>query len=321
MQVRLLRWLLATSGAVLIVAGLSLGAGWTVPLLGAAGLSLALVPSRRMRFWGALVLSLAGLYLRYTGHTPSAAAAVDWIRPRGMDIWPGLLQAGGMMVLLVTAPTVLSGGGGRVLRAIAGLGAVLCIAYWFFPQHFLIDELGPVEAGRSTMPVVVDGRVELRSWGRLGMPGTPIKVLSELIENEGRLTDIAHGMGHEAARLAGAQSGGRLRATLWGIQRAGSVVVIGAGALSMGVGVLVFAGLVRRWRAHRGLQQLAIWVLLTGLLCPPVLNLLLRGAGLIGGLPEAAADLPQAGALYATMLLSSMVGLLAGRSAQATVEP
>jgi len=279
-----------------------------VPMLvaaGVVGIVLGFAPGldRRVRLTGAVGIVLLALYLRYTAHSVTSYPAVDWIRPRGMDVWPGLLQAAGMLMLLIFGPAILSGAASRVARLAGGLGIILAIGYWFFPGHFVIDELGPAVEGRATMPVVVQGRIEPRSWGRAGMPGTPISMLTEVLANEDRLASIAHGMGHEAARLAGNEGGGQLRATLWGVQRAATPLVLWAGVLSMAVGLVLLVGMVARFRLPRWTAWTVPTVIGVALLVPPVLNLALRGVGVLMGLPEA-----QDGAMVSSMLSASMIG-------------
>ncbi len=307
-------------GLLAAAAGISLGFGQgSVPMVVAGGvvaIVLGLAPGlgRQTIRAGAVLLALLALYLRYTGHTSTPFPAVDWIRPRGMDVWPGLLQAMGMVLLLATAPAVLRGSGGRGIRAGALAGCVLSVAYWFFPQHFVIDELVPATEGRATMPVVVEGRIEPRSWGRAGVPGTPITALPEILDNEQRLAAIAHGMGHEAARLAGQSAGGQLRSTLWWVQRAATPVVLWAGVLSMGVSILVVLGLVRRGPTHPILRRGAVGVLGLALLGPPIINLGLRLAGIAGGLPEARDAMLSAFVLAGSMLGLGLVTWMAGHA-------
>ena len=312
-RLQLLRGLLAIFGVAALIAGvvvqapLSIGAGLVALAAAAVGMGR---PGLAVGASG--VLAVTVLYVCYTGHTPTPFPAVDWVRPRGMDVWPGLLQAGGVLIMLVSAPSVMSGTGRLGLRWFGGIGAVLAMVYWFFPQHFQIDELRAVEAGKATMPVVVDGRVVPMGWGRRGMPATPLEALPELVDNESRLAAIAHGMGHQAGQ---GQGGGTLRATLWGIQGVASTVVIWSSALCIVVGALVCFGLARRSCIPVWGQRAALGVLLTSVVAPAAVNVLMRVAGLMGGLPEAESDaaicLMQAGGMLGAGLVAWAGGMAA----------
>jgi len=234
------------------------------------------------------------LYLRFTGHGSGLFPEVDWIRPRGMDLWPGLLNAAGALMLFAGMRGAMGGVRPVRDRIVVCLGSVLVIGYWLFPQHFMVDRLSPPTVGGDTIPVVIDGTFDHRRWERRGEPGLPLLQFGNIMANEGRLSAMAHGIGHAGAQLnpegldaTTLRRQGRVRSTLWAVQRVVAPVVTVAG-----LAVLVLAGvcLIQVVRA-RGLPgdspRRAATLVLAVLLIPPVTNVMMRVVGLGFGLPEA----------------------------------
>ena len=252
---------------------------------------------RRWAGWVALGVSLVVIYRRFAGHVPGLFPEVDWIRPRGMELWPGLGNAVGML-LLVAALGAMARGASPWLRRLTGVGAVLVVAYWVFPQHFMVDRLSPSSVGSDTIPVVIDGVYAHRRWDRQGEPGVPIGQLGATLANEARLSAMAHGIGHSAAlqhpdRQGGAATSvpGRARSTLWAVQRGlGPVLaLLGLGVAVFSLGCLVQIGRRRPMPAPGRGAALVMVVLLV----PPLANLLMRAVGWATGMPEAATGAPR----------------------------
>jgi hypothetical protein len=235
----------------------------------------------------AIGLSAVLMYHRFAGHGPALFAEVDWIRARGMEFWPGLINAVGMLFL---ASAWAARGWHRRLSQV---GALLVVAYWVFPQHFMVERLSSPVAGADTIPVVIDGVYDHRQWDRQGEPGVPLLALGTVFANESRLNAMAHGIAHGAGlkNPSGLEdhalrTHSRVRATLWSVQRVTVPLMLLGGVLA------AFLALIGGVQATRGRpmprQRLAGCVVVCVLLLPPVVNLSLRGAGLIFGLPEAA---------------------------------
>jgi hypothetical protein len=257
-----------------------------------------LMPLLRRGAWSAVIAALVVLYLRYSGHGDFNFPAIDWIRPRGMDLWPGLLAVMGWVLVLSAGAAALARGR-RTLMVLALLGVVLSSGWWVFPAHFNVDVVGaPSSAG---MPVVVNGRIEHRSWRREVLPSTPMAGWNRVIRSENNLSDIAHGM-----QQVTHPEGGMLRATLWGIQRATNTLYMVWTAF---VGVLVLLGLLAPWLGKHFAP--IVWWAAQGigvaLWFPPLHNLLLRAVGVAGGLPEASIDLPLAMASAGATLVVFML--------------
>jgi hypothetical protein len=252
----------------------------------AAWCVLALVLPLARRLPGlALAAALGALYLRYSGHSDVFYPSIDWIRVRGMDLWPGLLQVGGLIIVYSTGMAALSRGR-RGLQVVLLVGALLSAGWWGFPGHFNLDVVGA--AGGSPVPVVVDGRITRRQWERQVLPATGADAWPAVMQSERTLSGIAHGMGQVTHR-----SHGVLRSTLWGGLVPMAVAHQLLTVLSSAVGLLlvVLSGLGGPIRA------VGFWawrILGLTLFLPPVLNILLRVIGAIGGLEEAAVDLPLA---------------------------
>jgi len=257
-----------------------------------------LMPLLRRNGWAAVVAALIVLYLRYSGHGDFNFPTIDWIRPRGMDLWPGLLAIMGW-VLVVAAGTAALARSCRAVMAVAVLGVLLSSGWWAFPAHFNVDVVGaPSSAG---MPVVVDGRIEYRAWRREVLPATPMTGWTRVMDGERNLSDIAHGM-----QQVTHPDGGILRATLWGVQRVSQAVYMLWLPI---VSILVLLGMLAPWlgRYFAPIVWWAVHGVGIALWLPPVHNLLLRIVGVVGGLPEASIDLPLALTSAAATLLVFML--------------
>ena len=221
------------------------------------------------------------LYLRFSGHEADAYPAIDWIRVRGMDLWPGFLQVVGMVLVLGCAPAILTR-----LRAvpltILILGTILSAGWWIFPSHFNLEVVG--SASRTGIPVVVSGRIEDRQWSRQVLPGRALDAWPRVIQSEWTLSAIGHGMSQRTYRERGT-----LRATAWGIQQPLTTFFLWLTALTSGVGIVTLGGVVFKGLIGR-LAWWSIHGLALTLLLPPLANLGLRFLGLLGALPEARSD-------------------------------
>ncbi len=270
------------------------------------------------RWTGGLALGVALwlMYSRFAGHGPVLFPAVDWIRLRGMELWPGLLNAVGMLLLVFawTSAKVPR----RLERISVGLGAVLVIAYWLFPQHFMIERLSPPSVGGDTIPVVVDGVYDHRRWDRQGEPGVPILEVSSVLSNEQRLSAMAHGIGHgmalqnaEGIDDATARVQGRIRSTLWAVQRALLMLVVMGGVFVALLAALALAQSLRGRSMPK--KQTAGYLVAVVLLLPPVVNSLMWCVGWMSGLPEVASggdkSLVQAGMTIGAVVAAYWAGL------------
>ncbi len=259
---------------------------------------LLLVAGRRAT--AAFLIATVVLYLRYVSNADAPYPAIDWIRMRGMDLWPGLLQTLGMLLVLGAGAGVLA----RPLRPLLAalvLGTVLSGGWWFFPGHFNLDVLGP--ASQSGTPAVVSGRIENRQWRREVLPARPLDAWNRVIQGEQTLSGIGHGVGQRTNRTHGV-----VRATLWAVQRGALVTYAWMTAVGSAVGglVLVCAALPARWRA---IGWWGLRLLTFSLVLPPVASLSIRALGLALGLPEASVGAPLAFMQCSATLL--VVGLSA----------
>jgi hypothetical protein len=252
----------------------------------------------------ALGMALVVLYLRYSGHGDAHFPAIDWIRPKGMDLWPGLLQTMGMVVVFACGRAAL-GRNRALIRGAVLLGALLASGWWVFPQHFNLDRIG---AESSTgMPMVLDGRIQTRDWRREVLPSTPAVSWTTMMDNELALSGIAHGMQQETH-----PTGGVLRATLWGVQRALSPLSMLLTLVASGSAVLVVLVLPVS-RRFGSLGWVGVQLIGLCLVFPPVVNLGLRVVGWIGGLPEASG---QMGLAIVSAAATLVVVFLAGEASR-----
>lgn len=241
------------------------------------GLALALPVLRRLPVM-LILTALVLLYLRYSGHGDSFYPGLDWIRVRGMDLWPGLLQCAGLVLVYAAGAAVLSRRRGVPVLVLL-LGAGMSAGWWFFPGHFNLDVLD-VKAS-STVPVVIDGQIQRRQWHREVLPAPAVDAWPRVIESERTLSGLGHGMGQKSFG-----SHGMLRATLWGVQKPVMAGYLWLTALSSAVGVLVVL-LAALGGPTRALGWWALRVLGLTLWIPPLMNIALRLVGAAGGLPEA----------------------------------
>jgi hypothetical protein len=245
-------------------------------------LAAVLIPLVRRWATASLSIALLILYLRYSGHGDVHFPAIDWIRPRGMDLWPGLLQVMGMVVVFAFGRRAL-GHACYAARIAVVLGATLAVGWWGFPQHFNLDRVGAESP--AGMPMVVDGRIETRDWRREVLPSTPGRSWTTMMDNELTLSGIAHGIQQQQYN-----NGGVLRATLWEIQR--SLGRVSMGLTMLGTAAAALMVLVLPVSRRLGwLGWLAIHVIGATLAFPPLVNIVLRLAGWLGRLPEASGQL------------------------------
>ena len=106
-----------------------------------------------------------------------------------------------------------------------------------------------------------------------------------MMDNELALSGIAHGMQQETH-----PTGGVLRATLWGVQRALSPLSMLLTLVASASAVLVVLVLPIS-RRFGSLGWLGVQLIGLCLVFPPVVNLGLRVVGWIGGLPEASGQI------------------------------
>lgn len=268
------------ASAVCLLGGLLLADG---DLRAVAWLVLALaLPMIRRLPLPLLLAALFLLYLRYSGHGDSFYPGLEWIRVRGMDLWPGLLQCMGLVLVYAAGAAVLSGKR-RLPLIVLLLGTVMSAGWWVFPGHFNIDVLDMKSS--SSVPVVIDGQIEYRQWHREVLPAAAVDAWPRVIGGERTLSGLGHGMGQKSF-----ETHGMLRATLWGVQEPVMVAYLMLTAASSAVGLLVvllaaLGGPLRAlgWWSLR-LLGLTLWL-------PPVMNVILRLVGAVGGLPEASSEL------------------------------
>jgi hypothetical protein len=236
----------------------------------------------KRQVFAALAAAMVVLYLRYSGHADVFYPCIDWVRVRGMDLWPGMLQMAGLVLVYAAGLAALTGRK-RSAKSVVLLGALLSVGWWGFPSHFNLDIIGA--SGGSTVPVVVAGQIEQRQWDRTVLPMAAASAWPQVVRSEVTLSRIAHGMSQ-----AGSPPRGVLRATLWAVQVQAMIAHMWLTAAVSGACVLLLlsayvggplAGLgFWAWR----LVGLSLWF-------PPVFNGVLRLVGLVGGLPEAALGL------------------------------
>ncbi|MAY81609.1 MAG: hypothetical protein CL930_12600 [Deltaproteobacteria bacterium] len=257
-------------------------------------LAALLIPLLRRYAVASLSIALLILYLRYSGHGDVHFPAIDWIRPRGMDLWPGLLQTMGMVIVFAFGRRAL-GRACFAARIAVILGAALAAGWWGFPQHFNLDRIGAENP--DGMPMVVNGRIETRDWRREVLPSTPSESWSTMMDNELTLSGIAHGMQQQQY-----SSGGVLRATLWEVQRSLARVSMGLTVLASAASVLIVLVLPMS-RRMGWLGWLAVHLIGVTLAFPPLVNIVLRMTGWLGRLPESSGHLGLAFASAAATLV------------------
>ncbi len=246
-----------------------------------------------------------------------------WLDPsrlQSMD-WPLLLPLGGLSLLFALPGLAAAPGPSRLPRPLAALGLLLILGATLVPQPVRFHNILPARPGLPSVPAMLDGKLVQQEWMPKVRARAPVAVLHPLLGSERSLASLAHGISAQAerervmAREIPAEQGQRhqrFRALAWQVQGFLVVALVGAPLALLALVLPLCWTLARPRTPARRLGRLALVVVLLVFALPQLCDVLLAGACLLAGLPEAAVAAPRVAAVAAVRLACFLAAWGAG---------